>query len=107
MACGCKTGMHDTNVKYVRNAPGVDAKLKNTKSIKMGPNCVATIKPIIVDTYNTFTFLDSNGIKAKQKNVRMDARWMRNPCIQPKECTKRSKETSVGLSVSKECKSTW
>ena len=30
--------MHDTNVKYVRNAPGVDAKLNNTKSIKMGPN---------------------------------------------------------------------
>ena len=26
------------NVKYVRNAPRVDAKLKNTKSIKMGPN---------------------------------------------------------------------
>ena len=68
--------MHDANVEYAWNTPGVDAKLKNTKSIKMGPNGVATIKPIIMDTYNTFTFLESNDIKAKQKT----SGWMQGGC---------------------------
>jgi hypothetical protein len=31
-----------------------------------------------VDTHITFTFLESNGMQAKQKNVQMDARWMRD-----------------------------